>query len=137
MSSSGFADSAKQMAVILHDATIFDDRELPPSSGVFSLATPGARRKPDGFGALCDGLSNVNDPRVRPTEDHDQINRSSDIFESRVRRQISDLSSVGPHRNDVVSSFVEITDDLTAVSRRSRTGTNDRDCARPSQQSFY
>lgn len=137
MSSSGFAGIAEQMAVILDDATIFDDRELLASSGVFSLAAPGARGKPDGFGSLCDGLSNVNGPRVRPTEDHDQINRSSYIFESRVRWQTSDLSSVGPHRNDVVSSMVEITDDLTAVPSRSRTGANDRDCPRPSQQSLH
>jgi hypothetical protein len=137
MSRAWFSGRAKQVAVILHDAAILDNREVVACRRRFGLATAGAWRKPDRCGALGDGLLNVHDARIRASEDDNQINWSRHVGEACVRGQIADCGPVGPNRNDVVSGLVEIADDRAAVSSRSATCANHGDRPRLSQQSRY
>src|SRR5690242_5596508 len=100
------AKSAKHVAMVLHDAAIFDDRQLVLHGLLLGFAAPGARLKPYGS-ALRRRLSDVYDARIRPTEDHHHIDRSRHILELAVGGQIDNRHAIRPYWHDIVATLVE------------------------------
>jgi hypothetical protein len=100
--------SASQVLVFFDDASVLDERQVVCPGRTFGLATPDPGRKPDSIRVFRDRLLNVSDHRIWPPEDHHHVNRPTEVFDARKRRQSRYSGAVRANWNDIESTAVEI-----------------------------
>jgi hypothetical protein len=117
----------RELPMLLHDAALFDERQPMLLCRPIGGEAPRAGRKPHRLGTFGSRFLHVCFDGTRSAEHDDEIDRTWDIGQARVRWQAGDISTIRANRNDVVPFMREISRDLVTVTIGTRAGADDRD----------
>jgi hypothetical protein len=73
------AGRLRDVPVFFRCTTILHERDTVPESGRLGRRAPHTRLKPHNFNLFRSGLVDVSRHRLRPPEDHGQINGTRDV----------------------------------------------------------
>jgi hypothetical protein len=132
----GLSDGAEQMPMIFHEASVLHHHEMVRGCFLGGAAAPRSGWKPYGLSVLASRFADMVRDRLRPAEDHDKIDGSPEVIESRVRRQSADSDAIEPNGNDVVPRLVEVRHFQAAVPPRPRARADDGNSPAAAEQSL-
>jgi hypothetical protein len=119
----------RELAVLLHDAALFDEGQAKLLCRHIGSRAPRAGREPDCLSTFGSRFLHVSGDGTRSAEHDDQIDGTWDIGQAGVRCQPGDISTIWADRNDVVAFMREIVRDRMTVTVGTRAGADDRDCS--------